>query len=130
PNSFATGHVTVQASISNADAGLGGAPVIADITVIAIADAPGVTSATTNEDTQTTTGLVITPNAADGPEVTHFKISAIANGALFRNDGTTPIADNDVITFAEGAAGLKFTPAPDFFGPTTFTVEGATSALG
>src|SRR5262249_18390736 len=89
-NSIATGHFTVQASIGAADAGLGGGLVTANITITPIADAPVVTAATTAEDTQTTTGLVISRNAVDGPEVTHFKITAIANGTLFQHDGTTP----------------------------------------
>ena len=72
------------------------------------------TDATTNEDTQTTSGLVISRNAADGAEVTHFKITSITNGTLFQNDGTTPINNGDFITFAQGNAGLKFTPAADF----------------
>ena len=77
-----------------------------------MADTPSVTNATTNEDTQTTSGLVISRNAADGAEVTHFKITDITNGTLFQNDGTTPITNGDFITFAQGNAGLKFTPAP------------------
>ena len=36
------------------------------VTVTGVADTPSVTNATTNEDTQTTSGLVISPNAADG----------------------------------------------------------------
>ena len=59
---------------------------------------------------QTTSGLVITPNAVDGAEVTSFKITSVANGALFQADGTTPIADGASITVAQGAAGLRFTP--------------------
>ncbi len=129
-NSIATGHVTVQASIGASDAGLGGAPVTADITILPVADVPSVTSATTPEDTQTTSGLVISRNAADGPEVTHFKITAIANGTLFQHDGTTPIADGAFITFAQGNAGLRFTPAADVFGAAGFVVQGATSAAG
>ena len=81
------------------------------ITVNPVADTPSVTNATTNEDTQTTSGLVISRNAADGAEVTHFKITGITNGTLFQNDGTTAINNGDFITFAEGNAGLKFTPA-------------------
>jgi hypothetical protein len=130
PDSFATGHVTVQASISALDAGLGGGTVTADITVTPIAEAPLVTPASTTEDTQTTSGLVISRSPADGVEVTHFKITAIANGTLFQNDGTTPIANGAVITFAQGNAGLKFTPAPNFFGAGSFVAQGATSAAG
>jgi uncharacterized repeat protein (TIGR01451 family) len=76
----------------------------------AVADTPSVTNATTNANTQTTSGLVISRNPADGAEVTHFKITNITGGLLFKNNGTTPINNGDFITFAEGNAGLKFTP--------------------
>jgi uncharacterized repeat protein (TIGR01451 family) len=76
----------------------------------AVADTPSVTNATTNANTQTTSGLVISRNPADGAEVTHFKITGITGGLLFKNNGTTPINNGDFITFAEGNAGLKFTP--------------------
>src|SRR5882724_11058425 len=100
------------------------------ITVNAVADTPSVTNATTNEDTQTTSGLVISRNAADSTEVTHFKITGITNGTLFQNNGTTQINNGDFITFAQGNAGLKFTPAANLFSPTTtfsFTVQASTS---
>src|SRR5207302_9621635 len=85
---------------------------------------------TTNDDVQTTAGLVISRNAVDGAAVTHFRITVIANGTLFKNNGTTQINNGDFITFAEGNAGLKFTPAANLFSPTTsfsFTVQAATS---
>ncbi|PYS67100.1 MAG: hypothetical protein DMF73_20130, partial [Acidobacteria bacterium] len=78
-------------------------------------------------------GLVISRNAVDGAEVTHFKITGITNGILFKNDGTTHINNADFITFADGNAGLKFTPAANLFSPSTtfsFTVQGAISATG
>src|SRR6185503_4925751 len=114
-NFYGTGSFDVQASTSNTDGGLGGGTATATITVKAVADTPGVTNATTNEDTQTTSGLVISRNAADGAEVTHFKITNIQNGTLFQNDGTTQINIGDFITFAQGNAGLKFTPSANFF---------------
>src|SRR5207302_1648259 len=87
-------------------------------------DTPSVTDATTNEDTQTTSGLIISRNAADGAEVTHFQITGIANGILFKNNGTTQINNGDFITFAEGNAGLKFTPGANLFSPmTTFNFQ-------
>ena len=55
------------------------------------ADTPSVTSTTTNANTQTTSGLVISRNPFDGAEVTHFKITGITGGSLFKNNGTTPI---------------------------------------
>ncbi|WP_461521653.1 DUF2341 domain-containing protein, partial [Porticoccus sp.] len=95
--------------------------------ITAVADTSSVTDATTDEDTQSTTGLVITPNGADGAEVTHFKVTGIANGTLYKNDGITQINDDDFITVAEGAAGLKFTPATDFNGDGSFTAQASTS---
>ena len=123
---------TVAGATSAGGAGLG-VGTAAAITVTPVADAPTITAAATNEDTQTSSGLVIGRNIADGVEVTHFKITAITNGTLFKNDGTTAIANNAVITFAEGNAGLKFTPAANAFSPGTpfsFAAAGATSAAG
>jgi hypothetical protein len=99
-----------QGATSSGGAGLGSGAT-AGITVGAVADTPAVTDATTPEDIQTTAGLVITKNATDGSEVTHFKITGITGGTLYQNDGKTPIINGDFITVAEGAAGLKFTPA-------------------
>ena len=45
--------------------------------------------------------------------MTHFKITGITNGTLYQNDGTTPITNSTFITFAEGNAGLKFTPTAE-----------------
>src|SRR2546428_3234396 len=75
-----------------------------------VADTPSVTNATTNAKRQTTSGLVISRNPADGPEVTHFKITGITGGTLLKHDGTTVIHNGDFITFAEGTAVTKFTP--------------------
>jgi fibronectin-binding autotransporter adhesin len=100
------------------------------LTVTAAPDAAQITPASTNEDTQTTSGLVVTRSAVDGPEITHFRIGAIANGTLFQSDGTTPITSGAFITAAQAAAGLKFTPAPNFHGAGAFTAEAALSAAG
>jgi hypothetical protein len=91
----------------------------------AVADTPSVTNATTNANTQTTSGLVISRNPNDGVEVTHFKITGISGGGLFKHDGTTPIHNGDFITFAEGNAGLKFTPGT---ANGSFTVQASLSA--
>ena len=104
------------------------------LTVSAVADTPSVTNATTNEDTQTTSGLVISRSAEDGSEVTHFKITGITNGTLFKNNGISAIGNGDFITVAEGNSGLKFTPAANLFSPTTatfgFTVQSAIDDIG
>ncbi|HYC46138.1 MAG TPA: cadherin-like domain-containing protein, partial [Burkholderiales bacterium] len=99
----------------------------ASLVVNPIADTPSVTNATTNEDTQSSSGLVISRNANDGAEVTHFKVTGISNGTLFKNDGVTQITDGTFITFAEGSAGLKFTPTGNFNGSGSFTVQASTS---
>ncbi|HEX8772070.1 MAG TPA: tandem-95 repeat protein [Pyrinomonadaceae bacterium] len=92
-------------------------------------DTPSVTNATTNEDTQTTSGLVITRNAGDGNEVVNFKITGITGGTLFQNDGVTPITNGSFITVAQGGAGLKFTPAANSTTNGSFTVQASLSAL-
>ena len=50
------------------------------LTVTPAADTPAVTSASTSEDTVTTSGLVLSRNAVDGAEVTHFKITGSRAG--------------------------------------------------
>ncbi len=75
------------------------------IVVNPVADTPTVTNAVTMPNTQTTSGLVITKNPVDGPEVTNYKITNIQNGTLFQNDGVTPKPAGTLITDVEGAAG-------------------------
>ena len=99
----------------------------ARLTINPVVHTPSVTDATTDEDTQTTDGLVISRNAADGTEVTHFKITGITSGTLYQNDGTTRIAEGSFITFAEGNAGLKFTPTANLSGSGCFTIQASTS---
>ena len=95
-----------------------------------IGDTPSVTNATTNEDTQTTSGLVLSRNVSDSTAVTHFKITNITGGTLFKNDGTTAIANNDFITFAEGNAGLKFTPSNNSTASGSFDIQAGTDGVG
>ena len=89
---------------------------------------PTVTNASTTENTQTTSGLVITPAAADAAVVTNFQITGITGGTLFLNDGTTPITNGEFITVAQGAAGLKFTPTTGSLASGSFTAQESTSA--
>ncbi|MDK9725001.1 MAG: hypothetical protein OEL88_08910, partial [Sterolibacteriaceae bacterium MAG5] len=119
------GSFVVQASSSNADGGLFGSQSTSTITLTPVADTPSVTDASTTAATQTSSGLVLSRNAADGAEVTHFKITGITNGSLFQADGVTAINDGDFITYAEGNAGLKFTPTGDDDG--AFTAQASTS---
>src|SRR4029450_3340030 len=98
------------------------------VNVGAVADTPSITNATTNEDTQTTSGLVVTRNASDGGEVTHFQIPHGTGGSLFQNDRTTPIAIGAFITAAEGASGLRFTPTANVFGFGHVTLQASIGA--
>jgi hypothetical protein len=128
-NSLASGSFTVQESTSATTAGLGGpTTATATITVNLLLHQAAVTNATTNENKQTTSGLVVTPNAADTAFVTNFQITNITGGTLFQNNGTTPINNGDFITVAQGAAGLKFTPGTNSTTTGTFTVQESTSA--
>jgi hypothetical protein len=118
-------------SYSVSDGTLKSTEATVSLTVTPVADTPSVTSATTRQGVQTTNGLVISRNTADGAEVTHFKITGIQNGSLFQNNGTTPINNNTFITFAQGNAGLRFTPAPGLASPASafgFSVQASTSA--
>ncbi|MDA0791280.1 MAG: hypothetical protein O2780_17705, partial [Proteobacteria bacterium] len=101
------------------------------INVRPVGDTPGATNATTDEDIQSTTGLKLSRNVADGAEVSHFKITNITNGTLYKNDGATQIGDGAFILFAEGDAGLKFTPTPlHSTANGSFDVQAATSGAG
>jgi hypothetical protein len=128
PNSIAAGHFTAQAGFTGST--LSPTGTTATITITPVADTPSATPATTYVQQQTTSGLRLQRNAVDGAEVTHFRISGLTGGALFLNDGTTPIADGAFITFAQGDAGLKFTPPNGFVGTETFQVQAATDGTG
>jgi hypothetical protein len=120
---FGTGSFDVQGSLDGTVGTLGDAPATCTITIKPVADTPSVTNTTTLEDTQSTTGLVITRNASDGAEVTHFNITNIVGGFLFLNNGTTPVGSGAFITAAEGAAGLKFTPTANSDAPGHFDIQ-------
>jgi hypothetical protein len=108
-----------------------GKPARADEAVTA--PQPSVTHATTAEDTQTTSGLIIQPNNEAGSAPTnYYKITGITGGQLYKPNGVTRIHNADFITVAEGHAGLKFTPAPDMHGTYGFgfTVQAGPSNNG
>ena len=93
-----------------------------NITVTPVGDSPRVASISTNKDTQSDP-IVIDRNANDGAEVSHFRISAVANGVLFQADGITPVADGSFITYAQAQAGLRFSPSSGSLDSGTFLVE-------
>ncbi|MEQ1860992.1 MAG: Ig-like domain-containing protein, partial [Chthoniobacteraceae bacterium] len=133
PNQFGTTTITLTATDTIAGTALSMSDTFL-LTVNPLADPPTVSSATTPEDTQSSSGLVIGRNAADGAEVTHFRITGITGGTLFKNNGTTVINNNDFITFTEGNAGLKFTPSANLNTPTGntfgFTAQASLDAVG
>ncbi len=91
------------------------------------ANSPTVTPAMSDNREQTENGLLVTRNTLDGNEVTHVKITNIAHGSLFLNDGVTPVVDGDFVSFDEAELGFKFTPAAGFSGTATFGVQASTS---
>ena len=126
------GGTTMTITPINPASGVGGAGLIGVtgsvvITVLPL-HAPIVTNSATLEDTQSTSGLMITPNGQDVGAVTNFQITGITGGLLFLNDGLTPVVNGQFITLAQGAAGLKFTPAASSTSPGSFTVQASTSA--
>ncbi len=99
-----------------------GAAATVHVTLAPVGDTPQAASITTNEDTQS--GLIVLDrNAHDGAEVTHFRISAITGGTLTLADGTTPVTDGELITVAQGQAGLRFTPSLNSDATGSFAVE-------
>jgi hypothetical protein len=130
-NAFGDITLTMLSDDQGNSGNVGGAQTDSDsvtISVAPVADTPSVTDATTDEDTQTTSGLVVDRNPVDGSEVSHFKVTAISNGTLYQHDGTTPIASGDFITYSQANAGLRFMPAPNFNGTGSFQVQASTSA--
>ena len=99
-----------------------------------VAHDPSITPASTLAGTQSSSGLLISPNPFDAGEAVWFQITRITGGSLFLSDGVTPVANNDFITSAQGNAGLKFTPAPGSIAPGGFNVQasltGDTTGLG
>ncbi len=108
-NSNLTGSFSAESSEDGTSVAAQSGVATSTITVTPVGDTPVVPDTTTLEDTQT--GLLVIDRAAvDGAEVTHFRVSGITNGTLYQADGTTAISNGDYITYAQGQAGLRFTP--------------------
>ena len=93
----------MQESTSASAAGLGGPTAKVTITVNLVLNQPSVTNATTTDNTQTTSGLVITPNSLDTAFVTNFQITDITGGTLYLNNGVTQITNGEFITDGAGS---------------------------
>jgi hypothetical protein len=133
PDVFGPGYAALPFAVED-DGGTanGGQPLekgshMLTIDVRPVADTPSVTNATTDEDTQTASGLVIARNPKDGKQVRFFRITSIQNGTLFLGDGKTPIDNDGFIGADDGGKGLRFTPAPDFSGSGSFGIQAATA---
>jgi hypothetical protein len=98
------------------------------ISVIRTAHTPAVTDATTLENTQSSAGLVVTPNALDSNLAGYYQVTGITGGSLYQSDGVTPIDDWQFISFADGSAGLRFTPDKDSVASGSFSIHAATAA--
>ncbi len=102
--------------------------VAGSLTIVQGIHAPQVTNATVVQNSQSTSGLVITPQPADVGSVTNYQITAITGGTLYLSDGTTPVVNGQFITVAQAAAGLRFSPSANSSSPGSFQVESATGA--
>lgn len=92
------------------------------ISVVPVGDTPQVANSSTLEDTLSAP-IAIQRNAADGAEVSHFKISGISGGTLFKSNGVTAIPNGAFITAAEAAAGVRFKPSANSTVAGRFDVE-------
>ena len=128
PVANASGSAVITVTVTDEGGGAASVSQTFTVTVTPVADTPSVTSTVTAFNTQSTTGLVIARNAADGAEVTHVRITGISGGALFQANGTTPIANGAFITIAQGSAGLRFTPAPGSSATGHFVLQASLSA--
>lgn len=95
----------------------------ASITLTPVADTPSITNARTSQNTPTRDGLVITPHPDDGDSVTHFQITNITGGTLYRDDGKVEIYNQDLIPLNAGLHGLTFKPEPMSHSNGTFNIQ-------
>jgi plastocyanin len=98
------------------------------VNVYRVAHAPSITNASTLLNTETTSGLVITPSPLDGSAQGYYQIANISGGTVYLSDGTTAVGDGQFITFAQGSTGLKFAPTPSSTANGSFTVQAASTA--
>lgn len=125
-NVATSGSFQVQASTAAADTGLGGDTVKASIVNLRVPTVTPAVPAKVKKGEVNTGGLVITPAGDEAAAVTHFKITGITNGELFKDrDAKFRLNEGDFITAAEGANGLTFKPAGDTGGK--FKVQASVS---
>jgi len=121
-NSNSAGSFNVQSSEDGSSVAAQSGTTSSTITVTPVGDTPVAANITTLEDTQS--GLIVLDrHAADGAEVTHFRISGISGGTLYLADGVTQVNDGDYISYAAGQAGLRFTPDANSNSAGSFNVQ-------
>jgi len=94
------------------DANGGTASGTAFIYVTPVGDTPQVADSIVLAGSQSAP-ITISRHAADGAEVTHFRISGINGGSLSLANGVTQVNNGDYISVTQGQAGLRFTPDAD-----------------
>ena len=120
------GQATVTVTVTDQDGAAASTSFVVTVTSV-IDGTPVVADAITEYKVQTTGNLRIERNPADGPEVTHFQITDILGGKLYRQDGTTEIGNGQFILVGDAAVGLKFTP--DVVGTSSFKARASSSSL-
>ncbi|TXT16436.1 MAG: autotransporter adhesin [Planctomycetota bacterium] len=121
-NSTTAGSFDVEASQNGSTVAVQSGKATSTINVTPVGDTPPVANITTDEDTLTG-AIVINRNADDGAEVTHFRISGITGGTLFKSNGITPINNGDFLLFAEVQSGVRFLPTANSNVAGHFDVE-------
>ena len=124
PNFYGFANIQIQAQIGPGQTSAANV----QITIVPVAHPPSVSNASTTTNQQTTSGLVVTSNPTDGTAQGYYQVNSILNGTLYLHDGITPLQNGQFITYAQGAAGLKFTPALNSSTDGSFTVQAATVA--
>lgn len=131
-NSNAAGHFRVELSQDGNNVMSGSSPAVCQISVIPVGDTPEVASVGTLANILSPP-IVVARHTADGPEVTHFRISGITGGTLFQNNGISAVVNGMFITLAEAEAGLRFLPSVNSIVAGRFDVDssenGTTVAL-
>ncbi len=126
-NSNLAGSFSAELSQNGTTVVAGSSKATSTIAVTPVGDTPQVSNVSTAANTLSG-GIVISRNSADGAEVSHFKISGIAGGTLYKSNGTTPILNGSFISFAEGQAGVRFLPTANSNKAGTFDVESSQDA--
>ena len=81
-----------------------------------------------SEDQPSSPSIVVRSAAFDLLDTLFYKITGVTDGALYLSDGTTPILSGGFISAAQGLAGVRFKPALNFNGITSFQIQASQSS--